>query len=366
MLLATLLLAAPTAPLWAQVTSPSDPAPALASEEAEAANKAYKAWLKGIPADYGGPMHVDFALKMKSNFLDDFSDTSIDFDLNMSSDIQDMHRMRHTITGSMTEVGKEEALEFTATIMLDGTHFWVFAKANQDDFIPEGGFLAKGDQKMLEELYHLYLEAMPSMMSLMEEEGIGMDAGLITTAMNGAMEMMPKEIGGYLHPAAYFQSTAPALGCRTFRQKGSNMVAEMYIDSSPGTMFGDLLASFDDMFSEMLASEGLDFGSMMKKIMDTLIMEAQFDTATGVPTGISVDWQFSLADLGLDENNENMHLIANGNGAVQRLEAIDASLFAAPKSADKALDVTMFLQMAKSQLQGMLSEIAGEEEDMAF
>jgi len=366
MYLATLLLAVPVFPTWAQVTTPADPAPAPTSESIEAANLAYHEWLKGLPADFGGPMHVDFAVKVKTNFLDEFSSESLNFDLSMASDIQDIHRMRHTFSGSVREEGSGQSVEFSATIMLDGTNFWLLVKANDEEFIPAGGFLAKGDQKMLEELYHLYLKAVPAMMTLMEEEGIGMDTGLISTTMNSAMNMMPAEIGGYLHPAAYFRSTAPALGCRTFRREGDRVLAEMYIDLSRGSMFGEIIASFDEMFSELLADEGFDFGDMMRKMFESFLMQAEFDAATGVTTGIAMDWKFDFADVGLEEEGESLHLVVDGKGSVQRLDAIDESLFAAPKSADKAMDVTMFLQMAKSQLEGMMSEVAGEEEDMAF
>jgi hypothetical protein len=366
MYLATLLLAVPAFPTWAQVTTPADPAPAPSSESVDAANQAYHEWLKGLPADYGGPMHVDFAVKGKTNFLDEFSSESVNFDLRMVSDIQDIHRMRHTFTGSIREAGGGQSIEFSATIMMDGTNFWLLIKANDDDFIPAGGFLAKGDQKMLEELYHLYIEAVPAMMSLMEQEGLGMDAGLISSTMNSAMAMMPKEIGGYLHPAAYFRSTAPALGCRTFQREGDSVLAEMYLDLSPGSMFGDMIASFDEMFSGILEEEGFDFGDMMHKMFESFLMQTEFDAATGVTTGIAMDWKFDFADVGLEEEGGSLHLVVDGTGSVQQLEAIDESLFAAPKSADKAMDVTMFLQMAKSQLEGMMSEVAGEEEDMAF
>lgn len=366
MLLATLLLAVPALPAWAQVTTPADSAPAPSSESVDAANLAYHDWLKGLPADYGGPMHVDFALKVKTNFLDEFSNQSVNFDLRMVSDVQDIHRMRHTFTGSAREEDSGESLEFSATIMMDGANFWLLVKANNDEVIPAGGFLAKGDQKMLEELYHLYIEAVPAMMSLMEEEGLGMDAGLISSTMNNAMTMMPKEIGGYLHPAAYFRSSATALGCRTFRHEGDSVLADMYLDLSPDSVFGEIIASFDEMFAEGMAEEEFDFGDMMHKMFESFLMKAEFDAATGVPTGIAMDWEFDFADVGLEDEGGSLHLIVDGKGSVQRLETIDQSLFAAPKSADKAMDVTMFLQMAKSQLKGMMSEVAGEEEDMAF
>jgi hypothetical protein len=352
MTLAALLLAAPAALLPQEV-------PSVGSPEAQAADASFRAWLEAAAATPAAPLHVEyqFSVDLQAEGMDE--DMDVSFKGKTVSDIRSLSVMRHRfeISGMVPEEGP---MELTGTLMLDGSTFWLLAKSNNDEIIPERGFLAKGDQQILERVYSLYLESIPALATMAEGEMSG-----IGDAMKDVADWMPPSFGAYMHPATYMLSGSKALTCRSFSRVDGVVIADVGLNLEEGSAMASVMGMIEAMAAQEGGPEAQAALSNMRRMLEHHSVRVEFDEATGIPIGMDLKLDINPRDFGVDEDGR-MQMRVVFEADVTRPEKLDDALFAAPKSAAQAMDVTVFLQMAEGQMRSMLAEIDGGDGDMAF
>lgn len=352
MTLAALLLAAPAGLLPQEV-------PAVGSPEALAADASFRAWLEAAAATPAVPLHMEyqFSLDLQAEGLEE--DMDLSFKGKTVSDIRSLSVMRHQfeIGGMIPEEGQ---MELNGTLMLDGSTFWLLAKSNNDEIIPERGFLARGDQQTLERVYSLYLESIPALAAMAEGEMTG-----IGDAMKDVADWMPPSFGAYMHPSTYMLSGSRALTCRSFSRADGVVIADVGLNLEEGSAMAAVMGMVEAMAAQGGDPEAQTVLSNMRRMLEHHSVRVEFDEATGLPIGLDLTLDINPRDFGVDEGGR-MQMRFAFEADVTRPEKLDDALFAPPKSAAQAMDVTVFLQMAEGQMRAMLAEMDGADDDMAF
>jgi len=372
MMLAALLLIAPMAsPALQESLAPEAtprqqqaPLPAVGSEAAKAAEQAWSSWISGLPTEPSVPLHAAYQLDMKGKIAAEGENHGFQIGLASRSDYRSLQVMRHHFVFTVT-LDQEDAVEVEVDLLFDGDTIWLLADSSDVELVPEGGFLARADQHVLENLYDLYLESLPALSGMLELQQQGM-----TAMLSSMTDLMPADFGSYLHPAVYLRSYDKMVTCRRFRVVEGMVEANLSLDLSPGSPVGEML-DFLDLMMLQLGDQDPDVHAMavgIREMLGSLSYHVTVEESSGIPLGMNMNLKMSTKDFGISQETfaMNMELAAAVSGKVSHPQKLADELFAAPKSAAQALDVTMFLQMAQGQLQALVAQAKSEEEDVAF
>ena len=362
MLFTTLVLCAASFAANAQLP---EELPKIGSEAALQAQEDFREWSNSKLGDMTEALHLDYVIDMNVRSLDGPHEEEVSIHMNYQCDVLLLSVQRHLLSGTIEVEGIEHPFEME--FLLDGTNFWfrLAVDAFQDlEVFSEGNLLAKGDQKMLGDLYEVYLKTLPALTSA---DFGDVDLSSLNGFMTRMMEVSPPNVETYAHPSGMVHYSCKVMTCRSMTRESGKIDAFLSLDVQPGSYLGDLfLEARPFLLSTGMEESEIDQGSQVLQSLGGLLGgRFRFDEKTGVPLDMWIDLLIRPADLGMFDEEGAVAITATITGEMTRPQSMDMNLFVPITSSIPPIDVTVFLQGAQVSLQKMVDEM-GSLDDTEF
>lgn len=339
------------------------PLPEVGSAAAVEADDAYRSWVESLPMPPVTPAHMEYALSASMEASIDGELIEMTLDCDAQVDFQSLQRFRYQISGTagMTSMG---SIAFEGALLFDGKTVWIHGKVHSEDLEIQEQGMVRCDQEVLEDGYLQLMDLLPRMTDNPMVQEIGMESLFLLLT-----ELLPPDIGTYLHPAGYMYYASKSLTCRSLQASGDSLDLDLAIDIRPDSPMGTILRIAEDLDAggELTDADREEF-KMMQVMADKMILHLRQDRATGIPLAMESTFEFDAGMLDLEETGNAdfpLKVTMTMLGTMTNPESIEDALFAEPPSYEQTLDVTPFVQMGLQSLHQLVEELESEE-DMEF
>lgn len=336
------------------------PLPEVGSPAAQEADTAYRAWVESISMPPITPVHVEYAISATMGFLDDGHDVELSLDCEVQVDFESLHRYRLQVRGT-AGMDSQVQVDFQGEALFDGKTIWLHGQIDSKELELQEQGMIRCDQEMLENGYLQMIAFLPRLAENPEAQDLGFDKLFLTVG-----ELMPPDLGTYLHPAGYMYSAAKSFTCRRFHEAGDILDLDLSADARPGSPLGAIFEVVEDLeVDESFTETDKAEFEMLKMFADQVSLHLRQDRATGIPLALETSFAIDPGMLDAEDVEGPIQVTMTMLGSMETPESIDASLFAAPPASDQALDVTPFLQLGLNSLEQAFEELDSEQ-DMEF
>lgn len=331
--------------------------PNLGSVEALAAQDGFRAWMDSQDRAPVTPLFLDYQFQFEFQWLSPSEGWEMTVDGSIATEIQSPQQIHYLFQG-LAVFGDKPPVHFECDLLLDGEFFWVSGKTGPDLTNAEG-FLVKGDQVLLHDLYDQYLDFLPVMAKTRDIKNAGMEESIVTI-----LDWLPADLETYMHPAGYMRFGTRIMTCRRILNKDGIVDADMTLDMSRDSVLGMVISTLESMVANKDLTDAKTARDLrfLRSLGEDLFAHIRFDAATGTPLGMDLNLAMDFpADERIHEDS-SMRMRFRSDSIARASDQLAQVPFAISVGIEDAYDVTPFLQMAQNRMQAFVDEVESKED----